>query len=190
MPAGHTPSLGKRSPLNRKAHGLFRSVFIYISSDSCVHSSCLFSSQIMLLNHIHGGFTELPELGSLMEKNESSSLRGKKKTQTIALSLTLCFLFNKEPWKPCLMSIANLKAGDYYRWQRWKPREPTRHCLFRVIAGLGVIGCAYFVFQLNVTGGEHNTCLCTALILSAGYLSLPFFPRSAPAWNAATAEEG
>lgn len=41
LDASWTPSpFGEKESLHRKAHGLLRSVFIYISSDSCVHSSC------------------------------------------------------------------------------------------------------------------------------------------------------
>lgn len=49
---------------------------------------------------------------------------------------------------------------------------------------------AHFVFPLNATGGEHNTCLCAAAVLPASYLSLAFLPHREPAWNVAISEEG
>lgn len=71
----------------------------------------------------------LPTAPRNRESNRKEWFRctgGRKEPNTIALSLTLCFLFNKEPWKPCLMSTANLKAADYSRWLRWKPCKPNR----------------------------------------------------------------
>lgn len=37
---------------------------------------------------------------------------GENPPQTIALWSTPCFLCNKELWKPCVTSVASLKAGS------------------------------------------------------------------------------
>ena len=132
MQAGHAPS-GEEEPHSgvwevgghRKAHGLFTSTLTDITSDSSVHSGHLFQSHAMLHSRIHRGCTQPPEIGSRIEKNDSDS-PGEEKSPKQQLCRWHCFLFNKEPWKPCFMSIADLKAADYSRWLRWKPCEPNR----------------------------------------------------------------
>ena len=93
----------------------------------------------------------------------------------------MLYLFlNKEPRNLCFRSTTHLKAGNYYRWQRWKPNkpEPAPASTARAVSRLGARGNACFIFWVNVSGGGCNTCFGAAAILPAGSVSLAFSPPS------------
>ena len=99
---------------------------------------------------------------------------------TVALWWMLCFFLNKEARNPCFRSTAHLKAGNYYRWQRWKPHEPepAPAPTLRAVSRLSGRGHACFIFWVNVTGEGCSTCFGAAAILPAGLVSLAFSPPS------------
>ena len=134
-------------------------------------------------------FTGLPELAG----SDSSSLGGgaPQNNSSVVGGRSCSFLVNKEAGRPCLTSTANPKSRRLLQVTETEiVQAKPGHCLFGALTRLGVTARAYFAFQLNVIGGEHNTCLCAAGIFPAGYLSPASLPAGVPAQNAAISEGG